>query len=821
VYFDEDKISADLRQRSYPWFKPAAFSPDLMLSTNVLMHSVIRGSLVNELGGFDSSVDGAQDWDLSLRIIEKTQHFIHIPRVFYHWRQVPGSAASDANAKPWAFPAQQRCVENHLARLGVKGARVEFKGLGTIHVVWPQSAGKVSIIIPTRDKADLLRACLDSIFEKTAYPDFEVILVDNGSQEPETLAYYQSLQEEPRLRLLHFDAPFNFHTINNFGARQAKGEILVFLNNDTQVLESGWLQELAGWAQRPEVGAVGAKLIRPDGSIQHAGIIIGLGGHGSHVFDGGRENLYGPYGSTEWYRDYQAVTGACLAMRRAVFDELGCFDELYQVGYGDIDLCLRAADAGYRVIYTPFARLLHHEGGSRGFAQPPSDVLRASMRMYARVKAGDPYFNPNLSDWQRLPAIRQPQEKPREWILLKILYDYDLVGREDVGAEAEQRWQIPYPGLPDANPPAPQKTAGKRLLFVSHELSRTGAPISLNRVALHLQSHGYTITVLSPFEGPLRQVYEEAGMRVRVLPSLLEDARIILEELKEHDLLLANTILAFRTIHAARAFDKPVVWWVHESTFGQKWAFSSPCVAQAFQQANQVAFPAQAMAELYRSFSTRDNFNAIHTGFDLDTNVRPDCETGLNLEPDKFTIIAVASIERRKGQDVLIRAIESLPANVRDQVTCLFIGRILSKSEPAYCRSIQRAARRLGNVHILGDLPVEQVHCYLQKMDLFVLASRDEALPLSLVEAMAFGKAIITTDVGGNREIVQDGIHGLLVPKEDPQQLAQAILKLYHDRNLGQRMGKQARESYWANLTFQHMGDGLKELVQLTLQKRT
>ncbi len=367
IYYDEDKVSEDGTNRRDPWFKPGRWSPDLLLSTNYLMHSVIRRTLLLEANGFDSQMDGAQDWDLSLRLTSKPRQIRHIPRVLYHWRQMPGSAARDANAKPWALPAQERCVAAQLERMEVPGARVVFPSLGRVRVLWPSTGMKVSIIIPTKDKVELLRDCLSSILAQTSYPDYEIILVDTGSTADETRSYYAELAAEPRVRIVEYSGAFNYSLANNLGVQHASGELLLFLNNDTAALDPDWLDELAGWAARPEVGVVGCKLLRPDGTIQHAGIIMGLAGHGSHIFEGEREDHYGLFGSSEWYRDYLAVTGACMAMRREVFEELGGFDPAYQIGYGDIDICLRAGAASYRVVYTPFARVLHHEGATRGF----------------------------------------------------------------------------------------------------------------------------------------------------------------------------------------------------------------------------------------------------------------------------------------------------------------------------------------------------------------------------------------------------------------------------------------------------------------------
>ena len=249
------------KTRNEPWFKPQRWSPDLLLSTNYFMHAVYRRTLV-QYGGFDPAMDGAQDWDLALRCAERTQQVYHIPYVLYHWRQVPGSAASAIDAKPWAFDAQVGCIQNHLQRLGVQNAQVVSPSLGQVRVLWPTTGAKVSIIIPNRDKVELLRPCLTSILTLTSYPNYEIILVDTGSTQAETHRYYDDLAAEPRIRIIKFASLFNYSDVNNFGVTHATGELLLFLNNDTQILETDWLTELVGWVERPEIGVVGCKLIR-------------------------------------------------------------------------------------------------------------------------------------------------------------------------------------------------------------------------------------------------------------------------------------------------------------------------------------------------------------------------------------------------------------------------------------------------------------------------------------------------------------------------------------------------------------------------------
>jgi GT2 family glycosyltransferase/SAM-dependent methyltransferase len=411
-YFDEDKLSSDGKERRDPWFKPD-WSPELLLSANYLMHSVIRRILVEELQGFDKSMDGAQDWDLLLRCTEKTEKIAHIPKVLYHWRQLRGSAASDLLAKPWVFENQLRCVRAHLERMGIAEPEARFDNPGFLRVSWPVLDSKVSIIIPSKDKVDFLRRCIESIIEITSYSNYEIIVVDNNSREKGTLDYYQSLKNRSEIRVVPFPGEFNFSAAINLGAREAQGKLLLFLNNDIEIIESDWLEEMVRWAERPEIGIVGAKLLYPNGLIQHAGVIIGMQGHASHVFMGSMEKQTGPFGSVDWYRNYSAVTGACLMMRKDIFDQVGGFDEGYQLVFSDVELCLRVLKNGYRVLYTPYVRLWHYEGQSRGFHIPACDMLRGYEHMKEMVERGDLYYNENLSYGSQTPTIIQANEETR------------------------------------------------------------------------------------------------------------------------------------------------------------------------------------------------------------------------------------------------------------------------------------------------------------------------------------------------------------------------------------------------------------------------
>jgi GT2 family glycosyltransferase len=397
IYTDRDVIEAGGR-RVRPFFKPD-WSPDLLLSMNYVVHlTVFRRELVERVGGFRKGFEGAQDYDLVLRVTETTDRIGHIPRPLYSWGQAPASVALRPGAKPYAHEAGRRALEDALARRGIRGEVLDGLGAPYRYRVRRQIAGQplVSILIPTKDNVRLLRRCLESLERRTAYRNVEILVIDNGSGKPRTLAYLRRL----RHRVLPFPHPFNFARMNNVAAAQARGEHLLFLNDDTRAIEPGWLDAMLEHSQRKEVGAVGAKLLFPGGTIQHAGVVVGIQGKAGHAFWGLPGDHPGYYDLPRVIRNTSAVTAACLMTRRAVFEELGGFDEAFEVAYNDVDLCLRLRERGYLVVYTPYAVLYHHQSASRGPYDPgkddrPERLLRQRWRRV--LEQGDPYYNPNLT----------------------------------------------------------------------------------------------------------------------------------------------------------------------------------------------------------------------------------------------------------------------------------------------------------------------------------------------------------------------------------------------------------------------------------------
>jgi GT2 family glycosyltransferase/glycosyltransferase involved in cell wall biosynthesis len=417
IYSDSDLLSPDGARRFQPLFKPD-WSPAIMLSANYATHlCVVRAALLRELGGLAAGTDGAQDWDLILRVSERTGAIAHIPKVLYHWRDSPTSTAVDIARKPYVLQRQSEVITAHLRRRGLDGhALVDDSGY--LRVSWPlRGATRVSVIIPSRDER-LVTQCIASLRARTGYPIHEIIVVDSspghGLRAP--------LAGERGVRVLPWSGPFNYAAANNLGARAATGDALLFLNDDTEALERRWLEELVRWVELDEVGVVGAKLLFPDGAIQHAGVVVGLEGFAGHPFAGMPEGAHTAYGCSEWYRNFSAVTGACMLIRRELFERVGGFDEQLTLCGNDVALCLSVRELGYQILYTPFARLRHHESVSRrGSPIPSGDFTRSFAYYEPLLRGGDPFFSPNLSVWSPRPAPRGPGEQdPYSFVLAHL-----------------------------------------------------------------------------------------------------------------------------------------------------------------------------------------------------------------------------------------------------------------------------------------------------------------------------------------------------------------------------------------------------------------
>ena len=403
LYSDEDKVTMDLSEHFQPHMKPD-YNKDLLRSNNYITHFfVAERMLVEEVGGEDGEYNGAQDYDLILKCTERAKGIAHIPRILYHWRVHKASTADNPASKMYAFDAGKRAIEDHLKRCGEIGKVSHEKDLGFYRVKYQvQGSPLISIIIPNKDQVESLDKCLRSI-EKSSYKNYEIIIVENNSTEDETFAYYKKIESD-KIRIVYWSDEFNYSAINNFGVKHARGDYLLLLNNDVEVITTDWLEELTANCQRKDVGIVGARLYYPDDTIQHAGIVIGIGGVAGALFVGMPRMFTGYLHKASIQQDLSAVTAACMMVKRSVYEELGGLEEELKVAFNDVDFCLRAREKGYLVVYDPNVELYHFESKSRGTEDSKEKIRRFQNEIeYMRshwlelLKKGDPMYNPNLT----------------------------------------------------------------------------------------------------------------------------------------------------------------------------------------------------------------------------------------------------------------------------------------------------------------------------------------------------------------------------------------------------------------------------------------
>ena len=408
IYSDEDKMSMDGHKFFQPHFKPD-YNPDLLCTVNYICHLfVVQREILDQVGTFRKEFDGAQDYDFIFRCVEAVDpsEIYHVTKILYHWRCHEDSTAENPESKTYAFEAGKRAIEEHYHRTGIRAEVYQGEFLGLYRTRFLRDYDPlISIIIPNKDHIEDLKRCMDSIDQKSSYKNYECIIVENNSTDEKTFQYYKNLEEEnPKAHVVYWDKEFNYSAINNYGVTFAKGEYILLLNNDTEIINETCLEELLGYCMRSDVGAVGARMYYEDDTIQHAGVVIGFGGIAGHCF------VLQPRGTTGYChriicaQDYSAVTAACMLVKKSAFDEVGGLTEELAVAFNDIDFCMKLREAGYLIVYNPYAELYHYESKSRGLEDTPEKVARFNkeMQIFERrwpdiLRNGDPYYNPNLT----------------------------------------------------------------------------------------------------------------------------------------------------------------------------------------------------------------------------------------------------------------------------------------------------------------------------------------------------------------------------------------------------------------------------------------
>ncbi len=764
IYTDNDLIDRS-GKRSSPKFKPD-WSPELLLSYMYISHLLVcRTALVREVGGLRVGYEGSQDHDLALRLTETTTRIHHIPKVLYHARMLPESVSRSDETRPYALSSGVKAVQDAVDRRGIRAKvdRPEFAVQNKCGIYKLNYVGmpddKVVIVIPTKDRLELLKQCVDSIESKTTYKNWEIVIADDGSSDAATLRYFESVRH--KVLDVYSEGPFNFSRIINRAVRELDSDIkyVLLLNNDTKVITPNWIEEMLVLMQDPEIGAVGAKLLYEDQTIQHAGVVLGLhDGLPGHAFKTLPDVSDGYLFYPKVVRNYSAVTATCMLTRRSYFDKVGGFDEEnFGEAYNDVDYCLRLKAKGHRAVYTPYAVLYHDEGRSR--------ERRVSVHNeYAfRKKWGgidvDPFYNPNL-DGRLLQVNRRIRE---------IL-------------------------------PINRKI---RVLFVSHNLKCEGAPLSLLSLVKGLDKTRYEAVVLSPEDGILGKAYQDEGITVlsgglKLPGASLKEFDAEIAKLSDRvgslrvDLIFCNTLDTFWAVHLSHRMAIPSIWCIRESSEAKKYFNElygirslTRAAVEALQIPTHIICVARETEKLFGGESERNGrFRVIHNGMDVTAieaykqeNSKAHVRRAHSISDETTVITAIGSTVRRKGHDILVKAAIEL---LRRRNNLLFFvvggkkGECLDELEGMIKDS------GLGNsIKIVPETP--DVFPYYRLSDIFVCPSYNESLPRVIFEAMAFNIPIISTNVFGIKEQIEDEVSGILIPPGDPKIFSEKIELLLND----------------------------------------
>jgi GT2 family glycosyltransferase len=769
-YSDEDRFSAE-GKRHAPFFKPE-WSPELLCSSMYIGHlTAYRPSLVNEIGGFRKEFDFSQDYDFALRATERARAIQHVPHVLYHWREHPESGS--AGGKPDARKTNLAALADAMVRRNLPAEIVEYPTANRARLKvapWP----RVSVIVPT-DSPTRAQICLRDLPRNTKYPDLEIVIVTNSR----LLESLRSLETpNATARFVPYDKAFNFSEKCNLGAAAATGERLIFFNDDVETAQPGWIQNLIEPLENPEVGAVAPKLLYENGKIQHAGLVMGVRGLAGTAFHQRAADSSEHFNLAQSLRDVAALSAACLAMRRDDFMRVGGFDAVNTpIAHSDIDLSFKVREAGLRCVYTPYATLSHAGHVSIGVEEEKESARRRDkasiylLKRWPHYTTHDPYFTDNMRDWLYSDSPTPLRMTARD-----------------------------RPASLDSSPD---------LLFVSHDLSLSGAPMMLFHAATWCQRHGIFVLVMAPEDGPLHEKLKAEGIPVIIDPLIETGHESFARFARDFDCVVANTILSGAVVRALKGENVPIAWWVHEpGSVGEHYLREDAKLRAAVPFADLLFAPSESTATVYRRY-TDQPVKCLR-------NAIPD--PGLEKETGKAAVrrplrfLLLGSIEPRKGQDVFVEALALLPAELQQAAEFQIAGRVL---DPDFWPKVEAVAKKLPNFSVKGALSHAEAIELMRQADVIVSASRDEAMPtVTILEAMSLGKALIATVVGGALEVLVEGENALLVTPDVPDALATAIRRLIEDPALAGELGKKARATYEKNFTMERFGEEFRQLIE-------
>lgn len=801
LFYSDDVVIADGGGRRSPKFK-SQWSPELLLSYSYVSHlKGMRRDLYGAIGGCRLGFEGSQDHDLFLRATERARNIVHIPHILYERRALPTSTASSGNAKPYSFDAGARAVKEAFARRGseIDVLRPDWAvrgGYGIYTPVFPDDGPSVAILIPTFNSPDLISRVLKSL-ERTSYRNYAVYVIDNGSDSPEALACLRSLPSERVISVPKGDRGFNFAHINNVAASQVKEEFLLFLNDDTQVIQPNWLSQMVGWGRLEGVGVVGARLLYPDGRLQHGGVTLGAPlSQGLTLFRGSPRAKGGYLELGRVARNVAAVTAACMLTRRDLFLSLNGFDEeRFGIAYNDVDYCVRARKAGLRIVFAGEVELLHDEGASRSKMDAITEI--ANMRTISRFEK-DPYLNPSL---------------------------------ESRGSKLEIRPKV----INVSDRPA-------KILAFTHNLNHEGAPNSQAEVIIGLARKGsIEPVVVSPIDGPLRDKYANAGIPVHTLDShpLSESKKLSPEEfsnrlnkvafksgfdVKKFDVVYANTALTFWAIHMAAINGVPSVWNIRESENWQGYYRNltselEPRALKTFLLPYRTVFVAESTRRQWASLDRNGTSVVINNALPAWSSARREnwgsnreqARNLLGIAEDKVVILNVGTVCSRKSQIDLLEAVEYLPEAERSRCEIIFVG-----ARPgSYLSELTRRLEARPWKSIVRLIPeTGDIGQYWAASDVFCFTSKLESYPRVILEAMAAGLPIVTTNVFGIAEQVREGANALLFAPGDRRALAEHLRRVISDDVLRKKMARLSEQVLESLNTYPELLDAYESVFK-------
>jgi O-antigen biosynthesis protein len=766
LYTDECKIDEnDIVQQLMP--KPD-WSPLLLTAFMYTGHfSVYRTSIVRRLGGLRSRYDYSQDYDLALRVADMNPRVAHIRAYHYGWRMIGGSAS--VGDKPHARASNITALQDAMDRRGWGGTAVALRMANRVLRRFGQEQPLVSIVIPTGGNVPMLKKCLAGILIGTDYRNFEVLILDNTDTDVQVFSQLEAISSDPRVKLIDAKGPFNFSRTCNLGATTARGEVVVFLNDDVVVISPDWIQSLIECIMIPGVGAVSPKLLYENNGIQHAGMVTGtrrLTGTAFHTYP---RDTSANMNLAQSVREVSLLSAACLAMRKTVFGEVGGFDEINTPReHSDVDLCFRLRELGYSCVYTPHAELTHVGHVSMGAAEAAGKVFGQNkhdifiMKRFGGFLADDPYFPKPMREILYTDSQEEFRFFPRK----------PLLANED----------------PATAPSVGKASQALDILIFSHDLSESGAPRAAFDVARILRKAGHFVVVASPSDGPYRERLREVGVDVIVDELLLNQDRHVSDFARNFDKVICNTVVCWPAVAQLHEVVE-IYWYVHETEFIRELAQNVPGLESALEKGVPIWAPSRLSARFLRMYGVEALI--IEYGIEDRAKLRP----APHSEAGKVVIGVFGTYEPRKGQDLAVKGMLSLPQHLRDRAELRLFGRVLPMGS-SFRNEIEQIAGSDGSIVLFGEVDHDECLNQMAKCHVILVPSRDDALPLVTLDALSLGKVLVCSEMTGTSDYLQDGRSALMLHENTPEEIGRLLGSAIASAELRATLGKGAREVY-------------------------